>query len=70
MIIYYGLERLRAKTEFTDIALHLMESEFTLTELQNVYEVILDKTLLTANFRRKIFMYVEETDNTTKKCRA
>ncbi len=42
-----------------------MSEEFTLTELQNVYEVIFDKKLLTANFRRKINKYVEETDNIT-----
>lgn len=35
---------------------------FTLTSLQNVYELILDKKLLTANFRRKIADYVIETE--------
>ena len=62
-IIYYGLETLRAKTECSDIVFHLMSEEFTFTELQNVYEAILDKKLLTANFRRKVSKYLEETDN-------
>ena len=44
------------------IAFDLMPERFTLTELQNVYELILDKKLLTANFRRKIADYVAETD--------
>lgn len=61
-IIAYALERLRGKLEYTDLALHLMPSEFTLTQLQQVYEVILDKTLLKAAFRRKIAPLVEETD--------
>ena len=62
-IILYGIERLRAKIEYTDIAFHFMMSEFTFTELQSVYEVILGRKLLTANFRRKIAKYVEETQN-------
>jgi ADP-ribose pyrophosphatase YjhB (NUDIX family) len=65
LIIYYGLMRLRAKVEFSDIVFNLMKEEFTLTELQNVYEVILDKPLLTANFRRKIEHMVIETNETT-----
>jgi hypothetical protein len=45
-------ERLRSKIEYTDIAFYLMPELFTLTELQQVYEVILDTELLKANFRR------------------
>ena len=52
-IIYYSLERLRNKVEYSHIAFNLMPKFFTLTELQQVYEIILDKELLTANFRRK-----------------
>lgn len=52
-IIYYSLERLRNKVEYTHIAFNLLPKFFTLTELQQVYEIILDKELLTANFRRK-----------------
>jgi hypothetical protein len=40
-IIEYGIERLRNKIEYTDIAFNLMPELFTLTELQQVYEVIL-----------------------------
>ncbi|HEX3029733.1 MAG TPA: NUDIX domain-containing protein, partial [Clostridia bacterium] len=42
-IIEYGIERLRNKIEYTDIAFNLMPELFALTELQQVYEIILDK---------------------------
>jgi ADP-ribose pyrophosphatase YjhB (NUDIX family) len=61
-IIEYGLERLRSKIEYTDIAFSLMPELFTLTELQRVYEIILGEELLTANFRRKIQPMVIETN--------
>ncbi|MVB10181.1 NUDIX domain protein [Caprobacter fermentans] len=66
MVIQYGLERLRNKIEYTDIAFNLMPRYFTLTELQQVYEVILGKELLKANFRRKIADMVIETNRVTK----
>ncbi len=65
-IIEYGVERLRNKIEYTDIAFRLMPDLFTLTELQQVYEIILDRELLKANFRRKIADMVIETNEFTK----
>lgn len=65
-IIEYAVERLRNKIEYTDIAFSLMPERFTLTELQQVYEVILGKELLKANFRRKVSDMVVETDEYTK----
>lgn len=65
-VIQYGIERLRNKIEYTDIAFNLMPSRFTLTELQQVYEIILDTELLKANFRRKIADMVVETNEYTK----
>lgn len=65
-IIEYGIERLRNKIEYTDIAFNLMSELFTLTELQKVYEVILDTELLKANFRRKIADMVIETNEYKK----
>ena len=64
-IIAYGVERLRNKIEYTDIAFNLMPELFTLTGLQQVYEVILDTELLKANFRRKIAPMVLATDHYT-----
>lgn len=66
LMIGYAIERLRNKIEYTDIAFSLMPEMFTLTELQQVYEVILDKELLAAAFRRKIAEMVIETDHFTK----
>ncbi len=65
-IIVAALERLRGKLEYTDLALHLMPEEFTLTQLQQVYEEIWDKSLLKAAFRRKVASMVQETDSYTK----
>lgn len=65
-IIEYALERLRSKIEYTDIAFNLMPELFTLTQLQQVYEVILDTELLKANFRRKTARMVIETNQYTK----
>jgi ADP-ribose pyrophosphatase YjhB (NUDIX family) len=65
-IIEYAVERLKNKIEYTDIAFSLMPERFTLTELQQVYEVILGKELLKANFRRKIADMVLETEEYTR----
>lgn len=65
-IIEYAVSRLRNKIEYTDIAFSLMPEHFTLTELQQVYEVILGRELLKANFRRKISEMVVETGEYTK----
>jgi 8-oxo-dGTP diphosphatase len=48
------LARLRGKISYTPIAFSLLEKRFTWTELQEVYEVILGKNLVTPNFRRKL----------------
>lgn len=66
-IIAYALERLRNKVEYTGLALHLMPDKFTLTQLQQAYEVILGKCLLKPAFRRKIAALVEETEFYTEK---
>lgn len=55
--------QLRHSVSDTLIAFKLMPETFTLTELQKVYETILDTPLLPANFRRKISPYVLGTDD-------
>ncbi|MEC0229973.1 NUDIX hydrolase [Paenibacillus alba] len=65
-MIQYAVERLRNKIEYTDIAFNLMPELFTLSELQQVYEVTLGKELLSAAFRRKIANMVTETNQFTK----
>lgn len=53
-IIQYSLERLQNKVEYTNIAFNLMPEFFTLAEIQDVYEILLGKELLTPNFRKKM----------------
>lgn len=65
-IIALAIERLREKVEETDIVLNLMSEQFTLTELQQVHEIILGHELLKPAFRRKITGMLEETENFTE----
>ena len=53
-ILDYSLERLRNKLEYTTVGFQLLPARFSLTELQEVYEAILDKKLDKRNFRRKL----------------
>lgn len=61
-VILAGIERLRNKIEYTDIVFNMMPKYFTLGELQQVYEVILNKKLLDPAFRRIIEPKVKKTD--------
>lgn len=61
-VLQYGLERLRTKTEWSDIAFHLMPPLFTMAELRQVYELILGRELHAGNFRRDVARFVEETN--------
>ncbi len=54
-ILDYALNRLRGKLEYTTIAFSLLPEQFTLRELQRVYEIILHRRLDKRNFRKKIF---------------
>ena len=49
-----ALERLRAKLAYTNLVYGLLPAEFTLGELQEIYEVILGRRLDRRNFRKKI----------------
>ncbi len=64
-IIQYGRERIKNKVEYSKIAFEFLQEEFTLPQLQRVYEILLDKPLYKANFRRKIAPMIEETENMT-----
>lgn len=61
LVIVSGIERLRNKLSYTDIVFNMMPKYFTLGELQQVYEVILNKKLLDPAFRRIIAKKVEKT---------
>lgn len=66
LVIVSGIERLKNKLEYTDIVFNMMPEYFTLGELQQVYEVILNKKLIIPDFRRKIENKVEKTDQVRK----
>lgn len=53
-ILDYAVERLRNKLEYTTVGFQLLPEKFTLSELQSVYEAILQKRLDKRNFRRKL----------------
>lgn len=53
-MLAYGHARLRAKTGYAPIAFQLLPDAFTLSELQAVYEAVLDTELDTRNFRRDV----------------
>ncbi len=64
-ILHYALQRLRWKLEWTALGFLLLPEEFTLSELQKVYETVLNEPLDKRNFRRKILAtdVLEETGN-------
>lgn len=53
-MIMRALKRLREEAQYHPVGFHLLPDKFTLTELQILYEVILNKKLDTRNFRKKI----------------
>ncbi|MFP5315713.1 MAG: NUDIX hydrolase [Actinomycetes bacterium] len=63
-IVEYALWRLRNKMEYGSIAYHLLGERFTLAQVREVYEAVLDKQLDPANFRRQLRAtpHIEATD--------
>lgn len=55
-ILKYTLQRLRGKLEYTTIGFQLLAERFTLSELQEVYEAILNRRLDKRNFRKKLLI--------------
>jgi 8-oxo-dGTP diphosphatase len=53
-IAAYALARLQAKLEYTNIVYSLLPREFTLGEVQEIYEIIRGHLLDRRNFRKKI----------------
>ena len=52
-ILKYALARLQWKLEYTNVVFSLLDNEFTLTDLQKIYEIVYDRTFDKRNFRRK-----------------
>lgn len=53
-IISQTLDKIKKEIEYTSLAKGLLPKEFTLSQLQNVYEVIGQKKIDKRNFRKKI----------------
>lgn len=64
-IIKDAINRLMGKIIYTDIGFHLLSAEFTITELQRVYEAVLGKSMVSTAFRRVIASKIQETGKTT-----
>ncbi|MEU1619709.1 NUDIX domain-containing protein [Streptomyces sp. NPDC005722] len=66
-ILAEGLDRARAKIEYTPLATAFLGEEFTVTELRSVYEAVWGRTLHAGNFHRKVLSvpgFVESTGTT------
>ena len=63
-ILDVALDRLRGKLRYQPIGFELLPKKFTLTELQNLYETILQQEFDKRNFRKKVqkLGILEETD--------
>jgi len=53
-ILAVAIRRLRSKVEYTSLPAYLMPPEFTLPDLQRVYEIVLDRPLEKSAFRIRI----------------
>lgn len=65
-IIAKALTALRNSAKDFDIIFDFLPEKFTLTELQNVQETVMNISVLSANFRRKVASLVQETDEYTE----
>ena len=54
LLLTKALDRLRSKTRYTALPIRLMPMEFTLSELQRVFETVLGSTLEKKSFRRRV----------------
>lgn len=63
-IVAYALQRLRYKLEYSAVGFQLLPEQFTLSDLQQAYEIVLGESLDKRNFRRRILQaqVLEATD--------
>lgn len=54
LIVKAAVKRVVSKIGYTNLIKFLMKEEFTLTELQQIYEILLKKSLDKRNFRKKV----------------
>ena len=67
-IVEVARERLRGKVRYAPIGFELLPPKFTLTQLQRLYEIVLERELDKRNFRKKVLGMglLEETDEVEK----
>lgn len=56
-IFQRAFKKIRTKMNYEPIAFELLPEKFTLTQLQNLYEAVLNKKLDKRNFRKKMLSY-------------
>lgn len=63
-ILRTALHRLKGKVRYQPIGFELLPTKFTLSQIQHLYETILERPLDKRNFRRKLLAmgFLEETD--------
>lgn len=63
-IVHLALERLKGKVVYQPIGFELLPPKFTLSQIQRMYEIILEKELDKRNFRKKVLAmgFLEELD--------
>ncbi|MFB8061616.1 hypothetical protein ACFC6U_36375, partial [Kitasatospora purpeofusca] len=69
-ILADGLDRARAKIEYSPLATAFLRHDFTIPELRAVYEAVWDEKLHPGNFHRKVLSvpgFVEGTGTTTER---
>ncbi|MFJ4798159.1 NUDIX hydrolase [Kitasatospora purpeofusca] len=69
-ILADGLDRARAKIEYSPLATAFLQHDFTIPELRAVYEAVWDEKLHPGNFHRKVLSvpgFVEGTGTTTER---
>jgi 8-oxo-dGTP diphosphatase len=53
-IVDTALERLKGKVRYQPIGFELLPTKFTLSQLQRLYEIVLERELDKRNFRKKV----------------
>ncbi len=67
LIIASALDNIKERVKNTDIVFNLLPKEFTIGELKQIYELLLDKKLINSAFRRVIASKVKPTNKIVKK---